>query len=316
MAVMTETGATFGVLGPLQIRVNGEPVALGTPKQRAVLAMLLINRNRPVSTDALIEAAWEQFPPPDPRASLHSYVSNLRKLLAGIGVDSRTALVSAPPGYRLSVPETHCDIGRFVLDKAAGVQAAASGKFEQASQSLSAALSEWRGPVLEDLRDFQFVDAFATALVEDKMLAHTALAEAEIACGRAYAVIGELEALTAEHPYREPLWAQLITAYYLAERQSDALEAYRRLKTTLAEDLGIDPGPTVQTLYERILRQERLDVKRVARTTAIHTAGSLDQRTAVGAASSVARLRDAAGNDYPLVAAATRIGRLQDNDIV
>jgi DNA-binding SARP family transcriptional activator len=72
---------------------------LGTPKQRAVLAMLLINRNRPVATEALIEAAWEQFPPPDPRASLHSYVSNLRKLLGSIGVDSRAALVSAPPGY-------------------------------------------------------------------------------------------------------------------------------------------------------------------------------------------------------------------------
>jgi hypothetical protein len=115
---------------------------------------------------------------------------------------------------------------------------------------------------------------------------------------------------------RRPLHAQLITAYYLAERQSDALDAYRRLKTTLADDLGIDPGPSVQALHERILRQEPLDVKRVARTTAIHTANSLDQRTAVGAASSVARLRDASGNDYPLVAAATRIGRLPDNDIV
>ena len=216
----------------------------------------------------------------------------------------------------MTVPESDCDIGRFALGKTAGVQAAAAGKFEQASQYLSAALAEWRGPVLEDLRDFQFVDAFATALVEDKMLAHTALAEAEIACGRSYAVIGELESLTAEHPYREPLWAQLITAYYLAERQSDALDAYRRLKTTLAEDLGIDPGPTVQALYERVLRQEPLDVKRVARTTAIHTATSLDQRTAISGASSVALLRDPSGHEYPLVAAATRIGRLPDNDIV
>jgi SARP family transcriptional regulator, regulator of embCAB operon len=306
----------FGVLGPLQICVDGAPVPLGTPKQRAVLATLLINRNRPVGSDALIDAAWEQFPPPDPRASLHSYVSNLRKLLGGVGIDSRTTLVSAPPGYRLNVPEKDCDIGRFVLGKSAGVQAAAAGKFEQASESLSAALSEWRGPVLEDLRDLQFVDAFATALVEDKMVAHTARAEAEIACGRAYAIIGELESLTAEQPYREPLWGQLITAYYLAERQSDALDAYHRLKTTLAEDLGIYPGPTVRTLHERILRQEPLDVKRVARTTAIHTASSLDQRTAISAASAVARLRDPSGREYPLVAAATRIGRLADNDIV
>ncbi|RDH78112.1 FHA domain-containing protein [Mycolicibacterium moriokaense] len=313
---MAEKGAEFGVLGPLQVCADGKPVALGTPKQRAVLAMLLINRNRPVATDALIEAAWEQFPPPDPRASLHSYVSNLRKLLAGIGVDSRTALASAPPGYRLSVRETDCDIGRFALGKNAGVQAAAAGKFEQASQDLSAALAEWRGPVLEDLRDFGFVEAFAAALVEDKMLAHTAQAEAEIACGRGYAVIGELESLTAEHPYREPLWGQLITAYYLAERQSDALEAYRRLKTTLADDLGIDPGPTVQALYQRVLRQQPLDVKRVARTTAIHTASSLDQRTAISGASSVALLREENGREYPLIAAATRIGRLPDNDIV
>ncbi len=313
---MADKGAEFGVLGPLQISVDGAAVALGTPKQRAVLAMLLINRNRPVATESLIEAAWEQFPPPDPRASLHSYVSNLRKLLAGVGVDSRTALVSAPPGYRLSVPENACDIGRFALGKNAGVQAAAAGKFEQASQHLSAAVSEWRGPVLEDLRDFQFVEAFATALTEDRMLAHTALAEAEIACGRSYAVIGELESLTAEHPYREPLWSQLITAYYLSERQSDALEAYRRLKATLADDLGIDPAPTVQALYGRVLRQQPLDVKRVARTTAIHTATALDQRTAISGASSVALLRDATGNEYPLVAAATRIGRLSDNDIV
>jgi DNA-binding SARP family transcriptional activator len=313
---MADNGAEFGVLGPLQICVEGSPAALGTPKQRAVLAMLLINRNRPVATGALIEAAWEQSPPPDPRASLHSYVSNLRKLLGSIGVDSRTALVSAPPGYRLSVPENNCDIGRFALGKNAGVQAAAAGKFDQASRHLSAALAEWRGPVLEDLRDFQFVDAFATALTEDKMLAHTALAEAEIACGRGHTVIGDLESLTAEHPYREPLWAQLITAYYLAERQSDALDAYRRLKATLADDLGIDPGPTVQALYERVLRQEPLDVKRVARTTAIHTATALDQRTAISGGSSVALLRDTSGIEYPLVAAATRIGRLPDNDIV
>ena len=135
----------------------------------------------------------------------------------------------------------------FHEGRLAGVQAAAAGRFEEASRHLSAALAEWRGPVLEDLRDFAFVDAFATALMEDKAVAHTAHAEAEIACGRGHAVIAELEALTIEHPYREPLWAQLITAYYVAERQSDALNAYGRLKTTLSEDLSIDPGPAVRS---------------------------------------------------------------------
>ena len=296
--------------------IDGTQVPLGTPKQRAVLAMLVMNRNRPVGVESLITAAWEQWPPPGARASLHSYVSNLRRLLDGAGVAGRTALPSAPPGYRLNVPDSDCDIGRFIINKTAGVQAAAAGRFEEASRHLSAALAQWRGPVLEDLRDFEFVAAFATALVEDKMLAHTARAEAEIACGRGYVVIGELEWLTVEHPYREPLWAQLITAYYVTERQSDALHAYQRLRTTLAEDLGIDPGPTIRALHERILRQDPLDVQRAAKAAAADTVVGINQRTAVGARAAVARLRDRSGRTYPLVAAATRIGRLPDNDIV
>src|SRR6476660_3921399 len=260
---MTENRIGFGVLGPLQVTVDGTPVPLGTPKQRAVLAVLVINRSRPVSIDSLITAAWEQWPPSEARASLHSYVSNLRRLLG----DSRALLENAPPGYRLAVGDTACDIGRFIIEKTAGVQAAAAGQFEQASHHLTTALAEWRGAVLEELRDFQFVDAFATALTEDKVVAHTARAEAEIACGRGYAVIGELESLTGEHPYREPLWAQLIIAYYLAERQSDSLGDYQRLKTTLADDLSIAASPTVRALHERILRQEALDVKKASRTT-------------------------------------------------
>jgi len=306
----------FGVLGPLQMTVDGAPVSLGTPKQRAVLALLVMNRNRPVSTDSLITAAWEERPPAEARASLHSYVSNLRRLVSGAGADPKSVLVNAPPGYRLNVADTACDIGRFVVEKAAGVHAAAAGRFEEASRHLTAALAEWRGPVLEDLRDFQFVDAFATALTEDKVVAHTAHAEAEIACGRSYSVIGGLETLTVEHPYREPLWAQLITAYYVAERQSDALDAYQRLKTTLADDLGIDPGPTVRALHERILRQESVDVKKAAKTTAAHTVHDIDMRTSVNASSVVASLRASSGRVHPLRATATRIGRLSDNDIV
>jgi DNA-binding SARP family transcriptional activator len=306
---MTDNKIGFGVLGPLQMTVDGTPVSLGTPKQRAVLAVLVMNRNRPVAIDSLITAAWEQLPPPEARASLHSYISHLRKLLGGAGADSRSVLVNAPPGYRLAVADTACDIGRFIIEKAAGVQAAAAGRLEEASRHLSAALAEWRGPVLEDLRDFQFVDAFATALTEDKMVAHTARAEAEIACGRSYAVIGELESLTIDHPYREPLWAQLITAYYLAERQSDALDAYQRLKALLADDLGIDPGPTVRALHERILRQEPLDVKHAAKTTAVHAVTNIGVRTSVNALSAQASLRSASGRVYPLQAAATRIGR-------
>jgi DNA-binding SARP family transcriptional activator len=238
-------------------------------------------------------------------------------LLGEAGVDTRQVLVSAPPGYQLTTVDSDCDLGRFVADKSEGLQAAVAGKFDKASSHLAAALGQWRGEVLADLRDFPFVGPFATAVNEDKVWVHTAWAEAEIACGRAYAVIGELEALTAEHPYREPLWAQLITAYYVTERQSDALDAYRRLKTTLADDLGIDPGPTINTLYERILRQEPLDTKKAAQNTAVaRTITSLRERSTIDGQLAVAGLRDSAGKVHWLRAAATRIGRDSDNEIV
>jgi DNA-binding SARP family transcriptional activator len=311
---MGGTDLKFGLLGPLLLTVNGTPVALGTPKQRALFAMLLINRNRAVGTESLVYAAWDESPVPAARTSIHSYVSNLRRLLGKAGVDPLMVLASAPPGYRLTVVEGDCDLDRFIANKNMGIQASAAGRFEAASKHLSAALAEWRGTVLDDLRDFAFVETFATAVMEDHMLVQITRAEAEIACGRAQAIIGELETLAARHPYREPLWAQLITAYYVAERQSDALDAYRRLKTALAEDLGIDPGPTISALHGRILRQERLHPRRSARTTAARAmAGAY---AAFTRKSSVARLRDAAGRDYPLRTAATRIGRLPDNDIV
>jgi SARP family transcriptional regulator, regulator of embCAB operon len=304
----------FGLLGPLLVTVAGEPLALGTPKQRALLAVLLINRNRAVGVDSLVDAAWDESPAPAVRASIHSYVSNLRRILGSAEVDPHTVLASAPPGYRLNVGDGNCDLDRFITKKTAGIHAAAAGQFEQASSQLSAALAEWRGPVLDDLRDFPFAEMFSTALTEENVWAHTARAEAEIACGRAHAVIGELEALVAKHPYCEPLWAQLITAYYVAERQSDALKAYGRLKQVLADELGIDPGPTIESLHMRILRQERLDAKQVAKTTAARTLTSA--HTALRRNPAVAALRDAAGRRYPLQAPVMRIGRLADNDIV
>lgn len=314
------TGLGFGVLGPLSMTANGAPVPLGAPKQRAVLAMLLIHRNRPVSVDALIDAVWGQDPVPAARTSIQSYVSTLRRLLRDATANPYAVLASAPPGYQLSVADPDCDLGRFLSYKAVGLRAAGVGRYEEASSRLSAALEQWRGPVLDDLRNFAFVEAFAAALLEEKVAAHTARAEAEIACGRADGVIAELEALTAQHPYREPLWAQLITAYYVTERQSDALGAFRRLKTALAEGLGIDPGPTVNALHQRILRQEPLGVTRPKRGAVTTHKQSAVRSEPVAAPSPgqtfVATLRDYTGRQYRLNGVTTRIGRLDDNDIV
>lgn len=313
---MADPALGFGVLGPLQMTIDGVDVAVGTPKLRAVLAMLVINRNRAVAVDSLIDAVWGESPPSGARAGVHSYVSNLRKLIGRAAVDSQAVLASAPPGYRLTIADSACDLGRFVAEKAAGVHAAALGDFERAGRHLSAALDQWRGPVLEDLRDFAFVDPFATALNEDHLAAATARAEAELACGRAALIIGELEILAAENPYREPLWAQLISAYYLSERQSEALDAHRRLKTALADDLGIDPGPTVQALYDKILRQQPLDAKGSARTAAVGAETVLDQRTQIETGMAAAFLVESSGHRHPLHGVVTQIGRLPDNDIV
>lgn len=221
---MARNELRFGILGPLEISAGFRSLPLGTPKQRAVLATLIIHRNRPVGIDSLIDAAWEQDRPEGSRATVYTYVSNLRRLVSTTGADSHSILASAPPGYRLAVADNQYDVARFISQRSAGLRAAAAGSFEQASDHLSAALAEWRGPVLDDLREFSFVTRLANSLVEDKIIAHTALAEAEIACGRADSVISELEELILEHPYHEALWRQLIAAYYVSERQSDALD--------------------------------------------------------------------------------------------
>jgi DNA-binding SARP family transcriptional activator len=313
---MSNVGLQFGVLGPLQLRAGSALVPLGAPKQRAVLAMLVMNRNHAVSVDALIDAVWGDSPVPAARTSIHSYVSNLRRLLSSAVRDPNKVLASMPPGYQLNVADADCDLGRFVTEKNAGVHAAASGRFEDASTYLTAALAEWRGPFLDDLREFAFVDPFATALAELRVAVQTAHAEAEIACGRADAIIPRLELLSAEHPYRERLWAQLITAYYVTERQSDALNAYQRLKTNLAENLGIDPGPTIRSLHEQILRQEPLDASQAAQTTATRRIDdpSLQTGTLAGPSASAELVGDA-GQRY-LLQSSNRIGRRHDNDIV
>jgi DNA-binding SARP family transcriptional activator len=308
----------FGVLGPLQLSIGGALVPLGTPKQRAVLAVLVVNANRPVDIDTLISAAWNQRPPSGARATLHAYISNLRRVMSSAGID-RALLANAPPGYRLTLAPDQSDLGRFRSKKDAGVHAAAAAQFEQASRLMSDALAQWRGPFLEDLRDFQFVETLATAFDEEKIVAHTAHVEAQIACGRPDAVIMELESLITEHTYREPLWAQLITAYYLAGRQSDALDAYLRLKTRLAEDLGIDPGPKLRELYEQVLRQEPVDVRKAAQAHAEDTIASsvaVEGNATLIRIPVAAALRGADGQRYPLAGTVTRIGRSSDNDIV
>lgn len=308
--------ATFVLLGPFHMAVDRSVVPLGTPKQRAVLAVLVLGRNRPVPTEALIDAVWGENAPAEARASLHAYVSNLRRLLRTAGVDDRALLQKAPGGYRVHVDEQDVDLGRFVTAREAGLAAAAAGRFDDASAQLCEALAQWQGDFLADLRGFPFVQTYEVALSEDRISAHTVRAQAEIACGRAESVIGELEELVVRHPYREPLWAQLMTAYYLAQRQSDALDAYRRIKDLLSDELGIDPARELRDLHAVILRQAPLNVGPAIRKTAAETMQATVNRLMSASRAGAARLRTPAGRAYPLTGAVTRIGRHSENDIV
>ncbi|MBH0776982.1 BTAD domain-containing putative transcriptional regulator [Nocardia bovistercoris] len=308
---MADARARFGVLGPVELVIDGETRAIGGPKQRAVLAYLAINANHPVSVETLAHAVWGENPPEEVRFSLHTIVSNLRKPLRAAGIDSRAVLAQAGGGYRLAVAEGGCDVQRFLARKEAGVRALAAGRFREASEALSSALGQWRGPVLSDLRGLAFADAYAAALEDDRMGVVVARAEAETAQGRAAAVISELSHLVGTHPLREPLWEQLITALYVDGRQSDALDAVRRLRETLADELGIDPGPAIRELEQRILRQEPLTVAAAGVAAVTRVTTIIDHEPG----DRFAVLRQVGGPSHPVRGAVTRIGRLRDNDI-
>jgi DNA-binding SARP family transcriptional activator len=145
---MNSAGLGFGLLGPLTLTAGGTPLPLGTPKQRALLAMMLINRNRIVGTDSLINAMWGEEPVPAVRASIPTYVSNVRRLLHTAGANSQDVLSATSPGYRLSVPCGDCDLDRFITKKNAGIDLAATGRFEESSHSFvgSSGRMAWVSP--------------------------------------------------------------------------------------------------------------------------------------------------------------------------
>ena len=198
---MAQGALRFGMLGPLQASANGADLPLGAAKQRAVLAILLINRNRIVPIYLLIDAVWQEQPPPEVRGSLHAHISRppptgqRRRRRRCHHCGQRPAGVSAQRARR---GLRHRPRSRSNKKRALERRPAADSK--RPAAHLSAALSEWRGPVLEDLRDFPFVDAFAAALTEDKLAALTARAEAEIAWGGTHSIISELEAPGGRSP--------------------------------------------------------------------------------------------------------------------
>jgi DNA-binding SARP family transcriptional activator len=237
----------FRILGPLEVVDRGRAVPLGGPKQRALLAALLLNPNRVVSVDRLTDVLWSTRPPAGAANALQFHVSQLRKLL-GDGA----LIVTQEPGYLIRVDPDQLDLLRFerLVAEAAGAEAPG------ASRLLAEALSLWRGEPLTDLSDDASSRSEIHRLEASRLAALELRIKADLALGRYSQLIPELEALVHEHPLHERFSGALMEALYGVGRQADALEAYRRTRQTFVAELGIEPSPGLRELEQAILRQD------------------------------------------------------------
>jgi DNA-binding SARP family transcriptional activator/DNA-binding NarL/FixJ family response regulator len=241
----------FRILGTLAVVRDGRDVPLRGPRTRALLAALLLEPNRTVSNDRLIDALWGEAAPGSSLSALRVNVSRLRKALGDEG-----RVVTEATGYRLTIDPDELDTLRFKALHDEASQHLADGDAVRAAETLRLALSLWRGPALADFVDDAFAVADATRLEEARLAAVEDRVEAELACGEHARLVGELESLTASHPLRERLWAARLIALYRCGRQADALRAYQSVRTLMIEELGIEPGPELRALEDAILRQD------------------------------------------------------------
>ena len=240
----------FRLLGPVEAVADGRPVSLPAEKPRALLAVLLLSRNRVVSVDRLIDELWGDEPPETATKALQVYVSQLRK---AIGADR---VLTRSPGYSLRVDDGELDLDRFEQLVREGREQLGAGEPKTAARLLEEALGLWRGPALAEFRSQAFAEEAGARLEESRLAAVEERIEADLALGRHARLVSELEELVARHPLRERLRAQLMLALYQSGRQTEALELYRRTRETLVDELGIEPSPELQELERAILRHD------------------------------------------------------------
>ena len=239
----------YRVLGPLEALGSEGPLPLGGAKQRALLALLLLNANHVVSRERLIDELWGEEPPETAVTSVQVYVSRLRKLLPD------GSLVTRPPGYVLEVEPENVDLIRFERLVKEGRAALAAGDPVHAADTIREAIGLWRGPALAEFAAEPFAQIEGGRLEDLRLAALEERIDADLQLGRHGELTGELEVLITSHPHRERLRAQLMLALYRAGRQSEALDVYRDLRATL-DELGIEPGESLQRLERQILNHD------------------------------------------------------------
>jgi DNA-binding SARP family transcriptional activator len=242
----------FRILGPVEVRAQGRPLAVAGGRQRALLALLLLRAGEPVSRERVIADLWGERPPDRAVKTVQAVVSRLRRALSG----EATRLVSSAAGYRLRVEPGELDLARFERLCEEGRRALAAGRPERAAARLRAALEEWRGPALADVAFEPFAPPEIVRLEDLRAAAVEDRVEAELAMGRGAELVAELERLVAEEPLRERLRGQLMLALYRAGRQGEALDVYREAVRTLEAELGLHPGPELDRLQKAILAHD------------------------------------------------------------
>jgi DNA-binding SARP family transcriptional activator/class 3 adenylate cyclase len=242
----------FRILGPLEVLSSGRPVPLGGPRQRALLALLLVHAGQVVSTDRLVDELWGEE---DRNGAVHALQSAVSRLRRALGPDS-ARVVARSPGYVLELEPGQLDVHRFETLRAEGLGALSTGDGAEAARVLGEALRLWRGTALADFSYEPFAQAEIARLEELRLATLEDRIEADLALGRHAEVVGELRSVIPEHPFRERLRAQLVLSLYRSGRQAEALEAYREARNTLVEELGIEPGPALQDLEAAVLRQD------------------------------------------------------------
>jgi DNA-binding SARP family transcriptional activator len=240
----------FRILGPLEVWDEGRELSLGGPKPRALLALLLLHLNEVVPADRLIDELWGEDSPQDASAALRVNVSRLRKVLP------QDVLTTKASGYVLRVEPDALDLYRFERLVEEGRRLLTRGLAADASARLGDALSLWRGAALADFAYDDFARTAITRLEEMRLAAIEVRIEADLALGRHDQLVGELDALIAQHPLRERLRLQLMTALYRSGRQAEALDAYQDARRTLVDELGIEPSGALQELERGILRHD------------------------------------------------------------
>ncbi|MET9720803.1 BTAD domain-containing putative transcriptional regulator [Streptomyces rochei] len=257
-------GLEFGVLGPLEVNMNGRGLTVGGPRQRAVLSALLLSFNQVVSFDALIEKVWNGRPPSTARTQVAICIATLRKIFRTAGLDRET-IITATPGYMLSLTGHSLDSLRFERLVARATELTAENRPAPAADALRQALALWRGPALGGVYA-PFAETEAARLDEQRMLAVEQLTALRLQLGEHQSVLGELQALVGACPLRDRLRYYLMLAQYRSGRRAEALTTFRDGMRHSIEEIGLELGTDLQALHDSILRDEfpQLDVPGIA----------------------------------------------------